>query len=444
MAGDRPAGQFGPADSPGGRGAGRWDKGLPPGREALGADLFGGDFPLPVAVLSAEAVDHNIATMARYCAEHGALLAPHGKTSMSPQLIGRQLAAGAWAVTVATAWQAGVLAGHGVRRLLLANQVVDPGSLRLLDRLLHTVDDLVLYCYADSDAALDALAGGIGPAARPRLRVLVELGVPGGRTGLRDDDAALALARRVVAGELRYGGVAAFEGVIVGTDLADTLGQVDRLADRLGALASAIHAAGLTGSSDGPIGESGGESGDDPVPVGAGPIVTVGGSAYFDRVTARLPGALAGTGHRLVLRSGCYLTHDAGTYHQLSPFGARPRAAYRLREALTVWAPVLSRPEPGRALAGLGRRDASADAGLPVPRLVRDRAGRVRAADPRIRVPAVNDQHAFLDLPPEAPLAVGDLVGFGISHPCTTFDKWRAIPIVDTANTVVDVARTYF
>ncbi|MBB5629752.1 alanine racemase [Sphaerisporangium krabiense] len=398
---------------------------MPDVADPRGAQLFDGTFPLPTAVLLRDELEHNVATMAAYCAAHGVLLAPHGKTTMCPQIIERQLAAGAWAISVATAWQARTVADMGVRRLVLANCIVDPGSLRLLNGVLAAYDDLEIYCHTDSPAALHALENGIDAGLRGRARVLVEIGVTGGRTGLRDDRDALALAARIADGPMVLAGFSAFEGILHGADLADTLTLVDRLLDRLSGVARTAHADGLIGA-------------------GPAPIVTVGGSAYFDRVARRLPPALAGTPYRTVLRSGCYVTHDAGGYEALSPFGARPRAPYRLREALRIWAPVLSRPEPTLALAGLGRRDASADDGLPVPRMVRDRTGRITPFDGEVRVTAVNDQHAYLALPADLPLTVGDVVAFGISHPCTTFDKWRVIPVVDADCTVTELAYTHF
>jgi D-serine deaminase-like pyridoxal phosphate-dependent protein len=328
--------------------------------------------------------------MAGYCASHGVLLAPHGKTTMSPEIVRRQLGHGAWAITAATAWQAAVLASFGVRRIILANQVVDRGSLQIL----RDLSGVELYCLVDSPEALELIA-----PLRPR--VLVELGLPGGRTGLRDDAAALRLARLVEAGPATLAGVAAFEGIVAAPTLAGNLRLVDGLLHRLAAVAARL-------------------------PV-ADPMVTVGGSAYFDRVVA----VLGGGPWRVVLRSGCYVTHDVGAYDELSPFGATGRGPLRLRDALHVWAPILSRPEPGLALAGLGRRDVSADAGLPVPRA----AGRVTA---------INDQHAYLDIPADSELRVGDVIRFGISHPCTTFDKWRVIPVVTADGTVRDLVHTYF
>ncbi|HEY6596182.1 MAG TPA: hypothetical protein VI011_19085 [Asanoa sp.] len=435
-------------------------KGLPPGVSA-GRNVFDGTFPLPTATLLRAELEHNIATMAGYCAEHGVLLAPHGKTTMSPQILRRQLAAGAWAVTVATAWQASAVAAMGVRRILLANEVADPGSVHCLADLLAAHDDLELFCYADSPAALAAVA------YLPGIRVLVELGVAGGRTGLRDDADAVALARRIAAGPAVYAGVAAFEGIIDAGSLPATLAAVDALLRRLVTVATVTSDLVATATSDLVATATSGlvatatadpaaTATADPAATatsdlvvarratdlaGSGPIVTVGGSSYFDRVVQILPAALAATPYRTVLRSGCYVTHDAGIYDAASPFGAHPRGPHRFREALRIWAPVLSRPEPTRAIAGLGRRDASADAGLPVPR-VRRVDGVEEPLD--ATVVAVNDQHAHLDLATDARLDVGDLVGFGVSHPCTTFDKWRAIPVVDGDGTIVELAETCF
>jgi len=322
---------------------------------------------------------------------------------MCPAIVARQLRSGAWAVTVATPGQALAL---DAPRVLIANQVVDPGSRRQL----HELRDREVYCYADSTASLEALES----VAFPGLRVLVEIGVPAGRTGLRDDTAALDLARRIDAGPLALGGIAAFEGIL------DPGARLDALLERLSALAQRI---------DG--------------------IVTLGGSVHFDRAVR----ALAGLAPRLVLRSGCYVTHDGGYYDRLSPFGSQATGPYRLREALEVWGTVLSRPEPELAVIGIGRRDVSYDAGLPSVRRIRRRGLQDqgvpghRATTPdlgALAVTAVNDQHLHLRLPADHPLAVGDGVGLSVSHPCTTFDKWRSILIVDEEYSVIEDAPTLF
>ena len=91
-----------------------------------------GDLPLPVLTLSREAVDHNIAVMTRWCKAHGVSLAPHIKTSLAPDLIRRQMMAGAWGATVSNARQAHVAVQAGAQRLLVANEIVDPHDLDYL------------------------------------------------------------------------------------------------------------------------------------------------------------------------------------------------------------------------------------------------------------------------------------------------------------------------
>lgn len=408
-----------------------WPTGSPKGLPALdpaagpgqliGRDFFDGSFPLPTMVLRDSALGHNIDTMARYCAENSLLLAPHAKTTMSPELLQRQLAGGAWGMTVATAWQAAQVAAMGVERIILANEVVDTGSLRLLDQTLRNHPSLILWTYVDSAEGLRLLGEQVS-AEHGRLHLLVELGVPGARAGVRSQAEALALARAAAAGPHALAGIGAFEGVIGG---ADPLAAVDDFLRLLAATGLAIEEAGLLGPS---------------------PMVTAGGSAYPDRVAAILRPALGQSACRIVLRSGCYLTHDCGSYRDASPFGTSRRVDASLISAIEVWAPVLSRPEPGRVIAGIGRRDVSFDAGLPVVLQTRS-AGDVAPGDPMERrrtVVALNDQHAFIDVDPADPVAIGDLACFGISHPCTTFDKWRAIPIVDDDYRVVDIATTWF
>jgi D-serine deaminase-like pyridoxal phosphate-dependent protein len=132
----------------------------------------------------------------------------------------------------------------------------------------------------------------------------------------------------------------------------------------------------------------------------------------------------------VVVRSGAYVTHDHQHYQRLSPFGDRSSGPVLL-PALHAWGRVLSRPEPRLAILDLGKRDVPYDLDLPVPLDL-----------PGARTTAVNDQHLFLELGDDD-LAVGDVVRFGLSHPCTAFDKWQLIPIVKDG-TVVDIVRTFF
>jgi len=383
--------------------------------------LHAAGFSYPLLTLRESALAGNLGAMAAWCDRAGVRLAPHGKTAMSPELAARQLASGAWGITVATIGQLRAYRAFGFPRLLLANELVDEAGIAWLADELAADPGFAAYCYVDSAdgvAVLDRVLSA-RPAGR-RLPVLVEIGL--GRTGCRTDDEALAVAKAAAAtGTLTVAGVAGYEGTIGGTG-ARALDRVASFCRRLANLAATLLAS---------TGAGGGEF-----------IVTAGGSVYFDVVTRELT-ANGTAGMTVVLRSGGYLFHDHGLYQAATPAARGVAGAPVFRPALELWAQVLSRPEPGLALLGAGRRDAGFDAGLPVPLRARRRDG--AAADlTGAEVTGLNDQHAYLRLDPSSALAPGDLVCLGISHPCTTLDKWRVIPVLDEQDRVIDVVHTFF
>jgi D-serine deaminase-like pyridoxal phosphate-dependent protein len=367
--------------------------------------LFDGAFTWPLLVVRRAAVEANIATMADFCRRYGMDFAPHAKTTMAPALLEAQLRAGAWAMTVATPNQALVLRRLGVDRVLLANEVLDPTALTWLAD--QTRAGWEVCFQIDSIAGVKAAAATGGP-----LRVLAELGHPGGRTGVRTLDELEAVARAIDVTEgVDLIGVTGYEG-----QLPDQAG-VDEFLDRLSAGFERLSAAGLLPER---------------------PIVSAGGSAWFDRVADRFAG-LRGRA-QVILRSGASVTHDDGFYREKTPFVRVPGDG-SLTAALEIWAQVESAPEPGLALAGMGKRDAPFDEGLPEPQEIRSAGGLVRPAN-GLRVTKLNDHHTYLEVSGTA-VEPGDLIRFGISHPCTAFDKWRDIPVVDEDRRVVDVLHTY-
>ncbi|MFO1340930.1 MAG: amino acid deaminase [Burkholderiaceae bacterium] len=394
---------------------------------AQGWNLLAGDLPLPLAVVRRDALAHNLGWLQGLVDRAGIGLAPHGKTTMSPQLFQAQLAAGAWGITFANVQQLAVGVAAGVRRALIANQVLQAAELHALAALLRAAPGLRAPFLVDSAAQLACIEqAGAGVA----FEVLVELGLPGGRTGVRGDDAALALARQLHASPVvRLVGVEAYEGLWATGDDAGDRALVDTLVGRLQRLAEACDAEGLFETDR--------------------PLVSAGGSAVFDLVADGLAGVTAGRPWQALLRSGCYVTHDDGTYRRYVQAVNRRLGcadASGLQAALEVWAVVQSCPEPGLAILGVGKRDASADWALPVAlRFARAGERTTRAAPAGWVVDKMNDQHAYLQLGgDDAGLQVGDRVALGISHPCTTFDKWRWVPIVDEACTVVDALTTHF
>jgi D-serine deaminase-like pyridoxal phosphate-dependent protein len=359
-----------------------------PGDPVAAADLVGtsihdGPFTWPLLVARDSALRHNIAAMARYFADRGVRHAPHAKTTMAPSLFAAQIEAGAWGLTAATPNQVLVYARCDVPRVLLANQVLDPRPLAWLGR----TERPHVLCYVDSAEGVRAMAAAAGE--RP-FRVLVELGFAGGRTGCRTVAELLEVARAARAtGRVDVVGVSGYEGMLPdAAAVRSFLGLVREAAGAVGDL------------------------------VAATPIVSAGGSTYADVVIEELREA-----GDLIVRSGAYVAHDDRHYAESS------RLAAHLRPALEVWAQVLSTPEPGLAIVGMGKRDVPHDLGLPVP------------LDHDGEVTALNDHHAYLRT---TGLRPGDVVRFGISHPCTAFDRWRVIPVVDDGHRVVDHLQTYF
>ncbi len=353
--------------------------------------LFDGSFTWPLLVVRDSAVRANIATMAAYAQRYGFSFAPHAKTSMAPTLLDAQLAAGAWAMTVATASQALVLRRLGVPRVLIATEILDPTALAWLAA--ESAGGWEVFLQVDSVAGVEAVAAAGG------LPVLVELGHAGGRTGCRTVEEVVAVARAAAAAPgVSLLGVTAYEGALPDVATVDAF---------LATLVEAVRAV------EDLLGEE--------------VLVSAGGSAWFDRVIKALEGQwLHGHRIRAVLRSGASVTHDSGFYRERTPFNREPGDG-SLAAGLEMWAQVLSTPEPGLAIVGMGKRDAPFDEGLPVAE--------------GLTVTRMNDHHTYVT---GGSPAVGDLLRFGLSHPCTAFDKWRFIPVADDEDVVVDVLHTYF
>jgi len=377
------------------------------------------DLWLPAVVCAEDAVRHNLDRFAEWCRAREVSLAPHGKTTMAPALWSAQLQRGAWGITAATVAQVRTMRHHRVPRVLLANEVVDPEQVSWLASAAGEPDFEVM-CLVDSPRGVDLLADAAREAG-VEMPVLVEVGVPGRRTGARGQVAVIDLAQRVAdAAHLRLAGVEGYEGVWPTLRTSEAVSDARSWLDEVAEVVEECDRLGLF----------------------AGPevVVTAGGSAFVDLVVEAFA-PLGDLSHpvRRVVRSGCYVSHDHVSYEGSSPL----RSAATddpLRPALTCRAAVLSTPESGRSLLGVGKRDVAFDSHLPVP-LTRERGG--LDLDALAVVVELNDHHGFLDHEPGL-FEVGDVVELGLSHPCTVFDKWTVIPVVNADGGVVGAIRTVF
>ena len=393
--------------------------------------------PTPLVTVDAAAMAANIAAMAAWARAAGVDLAPHGKTTMAPSIWRHQMRAGAWGMALATPWQLAVALEHGPGPLMAAYPVTEPDVLRLLARPRTTR----VLCWVDGVDVVELMASHLAGAAQP-LEVLVELGAHGGRTGARSVHEAVQVARAVADTDgLRLAGVSGYEGALAHDPSAASLEVVRNYLRDLRALHEQLAAEDLYPSSD---------------QVPGGLVVTAGGSAYFDVVAEVLaplhdPQGARGLEVRTVVRAGASVAHDDGFYAGITPMarGAQLLAGSDLSAAIHGWTRIISRPEPDLALADAGKRDLPFDEGLPVVQAVR-RAGSAPARPVQgATVTALNDQHTFVHLEGGArSLVVGDVLRLGLSHPCTTFDKWQLLPVLDDARAdqprLVDWVKTVF
>ncbi|HEV2273136.1 MAG TPA: amino acid deaminase [Acidobacteriaceae bacterium] len=391
---------------------------------ALGWNLLREDLDLPVAVLYWDRLRHNQAWMQQFIAAYNVKLAPHGKTTMAPKLFELQLKGGAWGITLATAQQTMAAYRHGVRRVLLANQLIGKQNIMIIARLLQD-PGFDFYCLVDSEQQIEQL-GRHFQAAGGRLQVLMELGVEGGRAGVRNAEQAEAVLNAIERWRphLSLCGLEIYEGILedeasIRAFLGRTVAAARELIERK--------------------------------KFDRHPILLSGaGSAWYDVVAEVFSGAGLGEAAEIVLRPGCYLTHDAGVYRaaQRAIEGRNPIAREiqgSLLPALQVWAYVQSIPEEGRAIVGLGKRDAAFDLGLPMPAL-HYRPGETAPipAPTHWKLTRMMDQHAYLQIEKGDRIAVGDMIGFDISHPCLTFDRWRYLPVLDGEFRITDLVETFF
>jgi D-serine dehydratase len=391
---------------------------------ALGWNLLREDVSLPAAVLYRDKIEHNLRWMQRFIDAYGVKLAPHGKTTMAPKLFDLQLKGGAWGITLATAQQVQAAYAHGVRRVLMANQLVGKQNMRMVAEMVAD-PEFEFYCLVDSALNVKQL-GEYFSGRGVRLKVLVELGVMGGRCGVRND----AQLQEVLGALERWRAVIDLCGIELYEGVLKEEEEIRGFLRRACEVTKSLEAKGRF--------------------VRRPALISGAGSAWYDVVAEEFAAAGFGDSIEMVLRPGCYLTHDVGNYEtqqqrilQSNPIAREMRSG--LVPALHIWAYVQSMPEPGLAVVGMGRRDAAFDSGLPRPALhFRPGSAAPQNAPAHWETTKLMDQHGYLKIAPGDDVRVGDMIGFNISHPCLTFDKWRVVAVVDEKYEVVDAVKTYF
>ena len=385
------------------------------------------DLPFPLMVLKRSALLHNLQVMNRFLQEHRISIAPHGKTHMSPQLAELQLSGGAWGITAGTVSQVQVFRKFGVPRIVLANQLVGHQNTRYIVEELNADNTFDFFCLVDSVEGVRSLARYTRQFALHRpLKVLLEGGFSGGRSGCRTLEQArsVILQLRQFRDCLALAGVEGFEGVIATENPNLATERVRNYLDFLKQVLAELQPQDFPGVDE--------------------VILSAGGSAYFDLVARSFEEVNFSLPKRVVLRSGCYITHDSRMYHESQEqMVTRGWRGAQFKAAFEIWSYVQSVPEKGLAILTMGKRDCPYDYYLPTP-LRRHRAKQAALDLSHCQISKLNDQHAYMTISDNEDLCFGDLIACGISHPCTAFDKWKFIPLVNDNYDVVDGVITYF
>ena len=373
-------------------------------------NLFTSNFQFPIMVLKESALNNNIAQMMSFCDSVKAELAPHVKTTMSPQLAKMQIAAGVSALTVANFWQASIFLNFGFKKMIIANEVLDPMAIAAIAKI-NKLKQAEIIFYVDSILALEIIQKHTPSEGEQNL--FIEIGTENGRGGVRELSLVEQLAQRIKADKrLNLIGVTGFEGAV--PDAARGRRGEKKISKFCQKIVAAAELA-YPYKSDQPF------------------VISAGGSAYFDIVARELN--KFEKPRRLLLRSGGYITHDHKYYEEIYPFASTDRS---FQPAIEVWAQVISKPEKGFGVLNLGKRDIGNDLHNPIP--IKSYDGQVKSFSAVVE--KLNDQHGYLRT--RADFQLAQLIGLGISHPCTTFDKWRLVPLVNDNYDVVDCLQTFF
>ena len=322
----------------------------------------------PTLLVDLDVMEANIARIVAACRAYGVAWRPHSKAHKTPEIAKMQIAAGAIGVTCAKLGEAEVMAGAGIRDILIANQIVGPIKIGRLVQLSDHADPIVCVDSIENLIELDAAFRNTGR----RLSVAIEVNIGMNRAGIEPGSAVVAFAREIaIRPGLRFVGVAGWESHA--TTITDPAEKERTVRDAVSTLTASARACAAAGHSVA--------------------IVSCGGTGTFP-YCAQQPGVTEVQVGGAIFSDMHYLTH----YHvDFAP-------------ALTVLTTVSSRPTPTRIVIDAGKKAMSGDAAMPVPRGM-----------PPISAMKLSAEHAKIELEqPNANPKIGDKIELIVGYSDTT------------------------
>lgn len=327
----------------------------------------------PALLADLDRMEANLERMALFFRQVPAKLRPHFKNHKCPDLAARQLYAGAVGITCATLREAECLVHHGIRSVLLANEIVDPAKIRRLVELARRAD--VIVC-VDNEKVADELAR----AARNRhmqVSVLVDVDVGLHRCGVPPGEATVRLARTLVEKGLRFRGLMGYEGQVLRKPPGPE--KEEAAAAAMGPLVetkAALEREGLHVE-----------------------IVSAGGTGTYS-ISGRYPGVTE-------IQAGSYLLMDTDYQKCCTDFDP----------ALTLLTTVISKTEGERIVVDAGLKALSCERGIPA---IKDLPG--------LATRRLTAEHGIIDLQnPLAPVEVGDRIEMWVHYSDATVNLHERI-----------------
>ncbi len=325
------------------------------------------EIPTPALLLDMDRFERNLERMAKHVRAAGKQLRPHAKTHRCPEIARRQIAAGALGVACAKLGEAEVMTRFGIHGLLITTEVVTPGAIRRLTRLVAEAPDTMVV--VDNAENVDALARA-AVEDRVTLNVMIDVDVGNRRTGVQPGE-AVALARAVVhRGALRLRGLQGYAG-----HCAHVMGWEQRREASRAAMAPLMQTRARFEAEGLPV------------------EIVAGGSTGTHDIDVELAGLTE-------LQSGSYCVMDLD-YRRIG--GRADDALTEFEMALTVATTVVSVPAADRAMVDGGLKAFSTDKPFP-PEAVEcpgvtygfagDEHGRLTITDPA-RAPRLGDRIEF-------------------------------------------------
>ena len=344
-------------------------------------NILNEDMPMPIMVLKQDQLNHNLKTFAEYLKNNNLYISPHGKTTMSPQLFSTQLDHGAWGITAGAINQIQVMYQYGVKRILLANQLLGKSHLETISNYINNDKDFSFYCFVDSVDQFNNIRKNLNDTKLINpINLLPEIGAQNGRTGIRSKKAFLELVDEITkdkSNNFSFAGISSYEGIA-----AVAMKGSQAVHDFCSFIEDIILS--IPSNHFSKINEL---------------IITSGGSTHFDIVGERFSKLELSVPIKILLRSGCYITHDHGPYLEALKTAQEDKNRQwdqSLKPALEIWSYVQSIPETNLAFLTMGKRDAPYDAGLPKP-LKRFRPGEGYMELGAAEIFSSNDQHSFVN-----------------------------------------------